>query len=241
MGKLFAEKNKLILQLRKVTFRDKFDFKIARFTMTRFEVHSCSKSCKWPIRAIRSSNMHNGLWVVKRIDNVHTCHNEVLVDGCRQVRSQVVGHIFTDKYIQEKMIYTPNDIRVDMQQEYGVQLTYHQAYRVREVDVEIVRGNLAESFNLLFKYSHILIKANKGTVTHLERDRNDNFLYYFITLGYSIKSFMQYIWLVIAVDNTHLKGLYRGSMFVATCLDDSNQLYPLIIGVMDSESNDTWE
>ena len=73
---------------------------------------------------MRSSNEQNVPWVVSRIDNVHTCHNEVLVDGHHQIRSRVVGHIITDKYIQEKMIYTPNNIRVDMQQEYGVQLTY---------------------------------------------------------------------------------------------------------------------
>lgn len=81
--------------------------------------------------------------MVKRIDNVHTCHNEVLVDGRHQVRSRVVSHIIAEKYIQDKRIYTLNDIRADMQQEYSVQLTYQQAYRAREVGLEIVRGNLA--------------------------------------------------------------------------------------------------
>ncbi|KAH9737194.1 SWIM-type domain-containing protein [Citrus sinensis] len=85
------------------------------------------------------------------------------------------------------------------------------------------------------------ISANEGTVTHLEQDGDDNFLYYFVALGSAIKGFMQYIRLVIAVDGTHLKGLYRGSMFVATCLDGNNQLYPLAIGIMDSENNDAWE
>lgn len=42
VDKLFAEKNEFILQLRKVAFRDKFDFKIARSTTTRFEAHCCS-------------------------------------------------------------------------------------------------------------------------------------------------------------------------------------------------------
>ncbi|KAH9715482.1 SWIM-type domain-containing protein [Citrus sinensis] len=241
VGKLFAEKNEFILQLRKVAFRDKFDFKIARSTTTRFEAHCCSESCKWRIRATRCSNEQNIPWVVKRIDNVHTCHNEILVDGRHQVRSQVVGHIIAEKYIQDKRIYTPNDIRADMQQEYGVQLTYQQAYRAREVGLEIVRGNPAESYNLLPKYSHVLTTANEGTVTHLEQDGDGNFLYYFVALGYSIKGFMQYIRPVIAVDGTHLKGLYRGSMFVATCLDGNNQLYPLAIGIMDSENNDAWE
>ncbi|KAH9763824.1 SWIM-type domain-containing protein [Citrus sinensis] len=241
VGKLFAEKNELILQLRKVAFRDKFDFKIAWSTTTRFEAHCCSESCKWRIRATRSSNEQNVPWVVKRIDNVHTCHNEILVDGRHQVRSWVVGHIIAEKYIQDKRIYTPNDIRAYMQQEYGVQLTYQQAYRAREVGLEIVRGNPAESYNLLPKYSHVLTTANEGTVTHFEQDGDGNFLYYFVVLGSSIKGFMQYIRPVIAVDGTHLKGLYRGSMFVATCLDGNNQLYPLAIGIMDSENNDAWE
>ncbi|KAH9661359.1 SWIM-type domain-containing protein [Citrus sinensis] len=214
VGKLFAEKNELILQLRKVAFRDKFDFKIARSTTTRFEAHCCSESCKWRIRATRSSNEQNVPWVVKRIDNVHTCHNEVLVDGRHQVRSRVVGHIITEKYIQDKRIYTPNDIRADMQQEYGVQLTYQQAYRAREVGLEIVRGNPAGSYNLLPKYSHVLTTANEGTITHLEQDGDGNFLYYFVALRSSIKGFMQYIRPVITVD---------------------------AIGIMDSENNDAWE
>ncbi|KAH9671275.1 SWIM-type domain-containing protein [Citrus sinensis] len=199
------------------------------------------ESCKWRIRATRSSNEQNVPWVVKRINNVHTCHNEVLVDGRHQVRSRAVGHIIAEKYIQDKRIYTPNDIRAYMQQEYGVQLTYQQTYRAREVGLEIVRGNPAESYNLVPKYSHVLTTANEGTVTHLEQDGDGNFLYYFVALGSSIKGFMQYIWPVIAVDGTHLKGLYRGSMFVATCLDSNNQLYPLAIGIMDSENNDAWE
>ncbi|KAH9779934.1 SWIM-type domain-containing protein [Citrus sinensis] len=214
MGKLFAEKNELILQLRKVAFRDKFDFKIARSTTTCFEAHCCSESCKWRIRATRSSNEQNVPWVVKRIDNVHTCHNEVLFDGRHQVRSRVVGHIIAEKYIQDKRIYTPNDIRADMQQEYGVQLTYQQAYRAREVGLEIVRGNPAESYNLLPKYSHVLTTTNGGTITHLEQDGDGNFLYYFVALGSSIKGFMQYIRPVIAVD---------------------------AIRIMDSENNDAWE
>ena len=73
---------------------------------------------------------------------------------------------------------------------------------------------------------------------HLQRDGDDNFLYYFVALGYSIKGFTQYIRLVIAVDDTHLKGLYCRSMFV-TCLDGNNQLHPLVIGVIDSENNDS--
>ena len=148
--------------------------------------------------------------------------NELLSSGLRQVRSQVVGHIIVDKVFWSKWIYTSNHIKADMRQEYGIQLTYQQAYRAKEVGLEIVRGNSAESYNLLPKYSYVLTKTNEGKVTHLEREGNDNFLWYFVALGSSIKCFMQYIRLVTAVDGTHLKGIYYGIMFVATCLNRNN-------------------
>ena len=86
-----------------------------------------------------------------------------------------------------------------------------------------------------------MTKENKDTVTRLKRDENDNFLYYFVALRSSIKCFIQCIRPVILVDGTYLKGLYRISMFVATCLDGNSQLYQLAIGVMDLENNDSWE
>lgn len=237
VGKLFDSKYNLMLELRKVSLRDKFDFKVARSTSTHFEAHCTSISCKWHLRAKRASNEENVRWVVMRCDDIHTCRNEPR--GLRQARSRVIGHSITDKFIQEKRIYTPNDIIADIQQEYNIRLSYQQAYRAREFALEVIRGSPSKSYNLLSKYSHVLEKENEGTVTALKLDGNNNFLYYFV--GSCINGFLQSIRSVIAVDGTHLKGLYRETMFVATCLDGNNQLYPLAIGIGDSENNDSWE
>ena len=70
VGKLFVAKNELILQLRKVALRGKFDFRITRSTTTRFEAHCSSELCKWRIRATRVSNEQNVPWLVRRVDNV---------------------------------------------------------------------------------------------------------------------------------------------------------------------------
>lgn len=66
-------------------------------------------------------------------------------------------------------------------------------------------------------------------------------LYYFITLGCSICGFRNSIRLVIAVDETFLKGLYKGTMFVTACKDGNNQIYLLTFGISDSENNELWE
>lgn len=46
MGKLFTEKNELMLELRKVALRDKFDLKIVRSITTHFEAYCSLESCK---------------------------------------------------------------------------------------------------------------------------------------------------------------------------------------------------
>lgn len=82
------------------------------------------------------------------------------------------------------------------------------------------------------KYYHVLTKVNNGKITHLELDG---------ALWSLIEGFIQYIRLIIVVDNSHLKGLYGRTMFVATCLDGNNQLYLLAIKVLDTKNNDTWK
>ena len=61
-------------------------------------------------------------------------------------------------------------------------------------------------------------------------------LHYFMSLGPCIRGFRSAIRLVIAVDETFLKGKYLGTLFVATCMDDNKQIYPLAFGVGDSEN-----
>lgn len=53
----------------------------------------------------------------------------------------------------------------------------------KEIALEIVQGKPAKSCNLPSKYSYILTKTNNNTITHLKRDENDNFLYYFVVFG----------------------------------------------------------
>ena len=76
MGKLFDSKYNLILELRKVSFRDKFDFKVARSTSTRFEAHCTSMSYKLQLQAKKASNQENVRWIVMRCDDTHTRRNE---------------------------------------------------------------------------------------------------------------------------------------------------------------------
>ena len=47
---------------------------------------------------------------------------------------------------------------------------------------------------------------------------------------------------VVAMDGTHLKGKYKGTMFITLCFDGNQQIYPLAFGIadMENETSYTW-
>ncbi|KAK9195389.1 hypothetical protein WN943_003510 [Citrus x changshan-huyou] len=61
-----------------------------------------------------------------------------------------------------------------------------------------------------------------------------------IVQGSSLRGFSSSIRPVIAVDGAFLKGKYKGTMFIATCKDGNNQIYPLAFCVGDSENDASW-
>lgn len=46
---------------------------------------------------------------------------------------------------------------------------------------------------------------------------------------------------VIIVDGTHLRGKYGGCLLTASAQDGNYQIFPLAMGVVDSENDKAWE
>ena len=44
----------------------------------------------------------------------------------------------------------------------------------------------------------------------------------------------------LAVDSTFLTGKFRGQLCIACAVDGHNWMYPVVIGVIDSETNKNW-
>ena len=76
-------------------------------------------------------------------------------------------------------------------------------------------------------------------MTRIKIDSHNCFLYFFMALGQSIAGFNK-LRSVVAVDRTHLKEKYKGTLFVATCLHGNEQIYPLAFGVGDTENEQSY-
>ncbi|KAL6319991.1 hypothetical protein AAG906_037068 [Vitis piasezkii] len=84
-------------------------------------------------------------------------------------------------------------------------------------------------------------KAWRARELALVIDCDNQFKYFFMSIGASFAGFHTSIRPVVAVDGTFLKVKYLGTLFIATCKDDNNQIYPLAFGIGDSENDASWE
>ena len=61
-----------------------------------------------------------------------------------------------------------------------------------------------------------------------------------MALGSSVIGFQKCIRPVIAVDACHLKGRYKGRLFIATSMDGNGRIFPIAFGVGAIESDEYW-
>ena len=84
------------------------------------------------------------------------------------------------------------------------------------------RGTPTESYMILPSYLHMLKQANLGSITDLQTNCDDRFMYMFFYLKACINGFLSSIRPVIAIDGTFLKGPHNGVLFVVVCMDGND-------------------
>lgn len=57
---------------------------------------------------------------------------------------------------------------------------------------------------------------------------------------FQIHSFINYLRPIIIIDGAHLKGHFKGTMFLAVVMDGNNQILPVAYGIGKTESGDCW-
>jgi hypothetical protein len=194
--------------------------------------------CKWRIRAIKVQKL--GYFKVMQSDNVHTCSRADIHPHHRQASAVVLGKHIKDKFVSTGRAYCPKEIMQDVQHDLHISISYNKAWRAKEMALQYLHGSPEESFRTLPQYCYMLEKMNPGTVTVLDTDDSDCFMNLFVAIGASISGFSSSIRPVISVDGSFMKGKYKGTMFIASCLEGNNQIYPLAMGVGHSENHSSW-
>ena len=106
-----------------------------------------------------------------------------------------------------------------------MEILYNKAWKVREYVQNLVYGHLLDSFQMLPSYFYMLEQQNLGTVAKLKVDNENRFEICFMAFSACIFDFREYCRPAIVIDGTHLKGKYKGILFIATVMDGNDQIF----------------
>ncbi|XP_052209194.1 uncharacterized protein LOC127812712 [Diospyros lotus] len=197
------------------------------------------RDCKWQLRAALLGTSFG--WTVRKYVNTHSCSSSIMRRDHCQAKSRIIGSYIKTNFKNVKCIYKPKNIVNDIHKDFGVNISYDKAWKSREQALDMIRGGAEESFQLIPSYLYMLKLNNLRTITEFESDSGNKFKYLFMEIGACLAKFRSKMRPVITVDACFLKGKYIGSLFVATCKDGNNHVYPIAWGVGDSENHASWE
>ena len=117
-----------------------------------------------------------------------------------------------------------------------------------DVDLILVRNALAESkklieedhtpFGMVSSFLDALARINEGTSTSII-SKDGVFQRAFLCPGACVDAFC-HTPKIVGLDACHIKAAYGGSLLVMTALDGNGSIFPVAVGVAESENTATW-
>ncbi|XP_022897642.1 uncharacterized protein LOC111411333 [Olea europaea var. sylvestris] len=235
---LLFTKKELYSRIRVLALREKFQFQVSRSSLKMLTIVRADDNCKWMLRA--SSFKQSAIFMIRKFNNVHTCSIDYRCNAHRYATSSIIAEQNMGKLDNTYGSYNPIVIARDMEREFGVKISYHQARLGKVAALHMLHGTQSDNFQKLSSYCHVLGESNPGTVLHIEVDSRNRFNYLFLAFGASIQGYLHYLRPVICIDDSHLKGTYKGTLLLAIAQDANEQIYPLTWGIVDAETNRSW-
>ncbi|CAA0815283.1 Unknown protein, partial [Striga hermonthica] len=237
VGVSFKDKSILQRFLNVHAIKNQYQFRVEKSCNKQYYVKCMSAACTWFGKASRVG--HYSTFKIRELGTEHKCSFDVRTSSQRQATSNVVCNLIKSKFMNNKTSYTAADIIDDMQIRYGINLSYHKAWRSKRKAIDEVRGKASDSYDCVQQYLEKLRAANPGSILKLCATPEQNFLYVFMSLSASVKGW-KCCRPIVVVDGTFLASSYGGILLTACCQDANFHILPLAFCVVDSENNQSY-
>ncbi|GBG90338.1 hypothetical protein CBR_g50586 [Chara braunii] len=212
-----------------------FELKLVKSSLQRYTVVCREEGCEWRLHA---SAVHGGPEFEIRSIRNHTC------DGInhfanRQATSSWVADRIVDK-LRDSPHYTPRDIIDDLQRAIGVTISYHRAWRGKEVAMTRIAGSEDDGYKHLRRYCAQVVNMNPGSCAFVDVEGETNqFHRLFVAFGPCLAGFRHCLPL-IGVDATQVTSKHPGVLLTASGFDARGEVFPIAFAVVDIENDDNW-
>ena len=180
---------------------------------------------------------------MKRNPHEHACHSTRRSGKVKGATKYWVCEKVKD-WVLENPKVTAKELQRRIKDEYKVLIHYKRVYHGRELALTELFGDWKESFNNLYRFKLELEQSCPGSfvvIYHHTVGNKVRFNILFFAMKPCIDGFLQGCRPYLAVDSTFLTRKFRGQLCVACAVDGHNWMYPVAVGVIDSETNENWE
>ena len=184
----YDSKKDLIFALCLKATREGFSFVTKKSSKNRFQANCKEKDCNWRLYA--KSLLDNGLFEIRKFNDIHNCSRLQIHPNHKHANSQVLGTIMYKIMGNTKSKYwKPNEISRDLGALLKITISYKQAWLAKQYAMRMMQGSDEECFGKLPIYFHNLKLHNPGTVTYIETDSEDRFECCFFAIGAAVSLF----------------------------------------------------
>ncbi|XP_070674853.1 uncharacterized protein [Malus domestica] len=201
---------------------------------------TCTKKldgCPWRVYA--SVCRTNGYFYIRRLNNNHTCSGRIRERRSKMMNSSIVSSIVADQ-IRSNPLIKPTDIVKNFKQNYGLDISYYNAWYGRMKAKALVHGAEAVSYQQLTWYVKSIKEHNPGSHCILECEPNSHrFKRLFISYYSCIEGF-RFCRPLLFLDGTFVKNNYKGTLLAATGKNGNQGFFPLAFAMVDHENEENW-
>ncbi|XP_047961416.1 uncharacterized protein LOC125206171 [Salvia hispanica] len=201
-----------------------------------------ARECKWEVSVTQRA--HDDMWEVRKWVGRHTCVGHRANRDHANFSSAMIA-LCIRHHVRQCADFKVFSIIADVQDRFGVSISYKKAWYAKRKAIEFVYGGWEESFRQLPSYMFELQSQNPGTIVEwkhnelLSQRRTNVFNYVFWAFGPAIHAFQKAA-PVLTIDGTHLRGRFKGKLLVACGFDANKTCLPIAYAVVDEETNDSW-
>jgi hypothetical protein len=146
-------------------------------------------------------------------------------------------------WIMEDARLTAKELQRRIKDKHKVDVPYKRVYDGMLLAQTQLFGSWDNSFNNLYRFKKEVERCCPGSVVVIDNhmvNEKIRFNRLFFAMKPCIEGFLRGCRPYLAIDSTFLIGRFRGQLACAIAVDGHNWMYPVVVGVLDSETNENW-
>jgi hypothetical protein len=180
---------------------------------------------------------------VKKNPCPHDCQSSRRSEICVGVTQFWVCEKVID-WLKEDGTLGAKELQRRLKDAHKILVPYRRVYKGKNLAMDELYGPWDKSFDNLYRFKAQIEQTSPGSfiiIDHHTVKKKIRFNRLFFALKACVDGFLRGCRPYLAVDSTFLTGRFRGQLCVACAVDGHNWMYPVAVGVIDSETNENWE